>query len=298
MSRDQVLGALGLTQPEWCQDFLGREQLLPGGIKLDVAALGTTYPAVTVTVSFAAPSQAFAGTGNGVMSGLSTSSTAVREVFTVRLKTAAANGGTFSVVGSVSGAQADAVVGTAYDNGKVAFTIADGSTDFVVGDTFTVTVAGVPAGATAIPVSALSGALPAGTVLNFGNPGQIAVLPNGAAQGATSLVTLPLDQGITNAASYTVQAQTFKSLPSGIAVGRTYTERDANAPFGPAADADDEIFLLAFPVHNLDRINDGVPVRAYAGVVIKENYLPGWSSYSTAIKSALRARYIMTLGDQ
>jgi hypothetical protein len=42
-------------------------------------------------------------------------------------------------VGSVSGAQASATVGTPYDNGKVAFTIADGSTDFLVSDAFTFT---------------------------------------------------------------------------------------------------------------------------------------------------------------
>lgn len=45
--------------------------------------------------------------------------------------------GTFSVTGSVSGAQAAATVGTPYDNGKVAFTIADGAVDFIIGDQFT-----------------------------------------------------------------------------------------------------------------------------------------------------------------
>jgi hypothetical protein len=85
-------------------------------------------------------SQAYSGTGNGTMTGLATRAAAVSEVWMIKLITAAANGGTFSVTGSLSGRKADATVGAAYDNGQIAFTINDGSVDFAVGDTFTVTV--------------------------------------------------------------------------------------------------------------------------------------------------------------
>lgn len=61
---------------------------------------------------------------------------AVSETWTLICTVAGATG-TFSVAGSVSGAKADATVGTAYDNGIVAFTINDGSIDFEVGDSFT-----------------------------------------------------------------------------------------------------------------------------------------------------------------
>lgn len=89
----------------------------------------------------------YAGSGNGTLTkgsldgytrqGEGTTSTTVTENWTVTCTAAAANGGTFSVVGSVSGAQASATVGTPYNNGKVLFTISDGSTDFSVGDQFT-----------------------------------------------------------------------------------------------------------------------------------------------------------------
>lgn len=82
----------------------------------------------------------YAGTGNGTLTSVEASPSAVTETWTVTCTAAAANGGTFSVVGSVSGAQADAVVGTPYDNGLIKFTINDGSADFVVSDAFTIPV--------------------------------------------------------------------------------------------------------------------------------------------------------------
>lgn len=80
-------------------------------------------------------------TGTGTLAGLEASPTSVTETWTLTCTAAAANGGTFSVTGSVSGAKAAATVGTAYDNGLLAFTLTDGAADFVVGDTFTVPVA-------------------------------------------------------------------------------------------------------------------------------------------------------------
>ncbi|SFA72834.1 hypothetical protein [Azotobacter beijerinckii] len=73
-------------------------------------------------------------TGTGTLAGLEASPASVTETRTLTCAAAAANGGTFSVVGSVSGAKANATVGAAYDNGLLKFTLADGATDFVVGD--------------------------------------------------------------------------------------------------------------------------------------------------------------------
>jgi hypothetical protein len=78
-------------------------------------------------------------TGNGTVTGVSAVDAAVTETWTLTC-TAGGPTGTFSVVGSVSGAQADATVGTAYDNSIVAFTINDGAVDFIIGDIFTFTV--------------------------------------------------------------------------------------------------------------------------------------------------------------
>jgi hypothetical protein len=82
----------------------------------------------------------FTGTGNGVMSLVEAFPACVAETWTVTCITAVANGGTFSVVGSVTGALANATVGTPYTNAKVGFLISDGSTDFTVGAQFTFVV--------------------------------------------------------------------------------------------------------------------------------------------------------------
>lgn len=89
----------------------------------------------------------FTGTGNGTLvkagdfpflADTGCTALTITETWTITCITAAANGGTFSVVGSVTGAQANAVVGTAYNNGKIAFTINDGTVDFTVGAQFTI----------------------------------------------------------------------------------------------------------------------------------------------------------------
>lgn len=76
------------------------------------------------------------GDGNGTLSNLVTTPAAVAETWTLTCTAKDTNAGTFSVVGSVSGATANATVGVAYDNGLVKFTLTDGSTDFEVGDKF------------------------------------------------------------------------------------------------------------------------------------------------------------------
>lgn len=76
----------------------------------------------------------FVGTGNGSISGLIGGSASVAEVFTI-LFTDATH---FSVTGSITGALASGVVGTAYATTHINFTIAAGGTAFVAGDAFTV----------------------------------------------------------------------------------------------------------------------------------------------------------------
>lgn len=68
-------------------------------------------------------------TGNGSISDIGFSSASEEEVWTL-LCTAGGATATFSVTGSVSGAQANATVGTPYDNGFIAFTLNDGAVDF------------------------------------------------------------------------------------------------------------------------------------------------------------------------
>ena len=76
----------------------------------------------------------YVGTGNGTMTGIGADINAMDETWTVTMTSATA----FSVSGSVSGPTAAGVVGVAYDNNFINFTINAGSTAFVAGDEFTV----------------------------------------------------------------------------------------------------------------------------------------------------------------
>ena len=84
---------------------------------------------------------AYSGTGNGDIYKVAAPPPAVSEVWTLVCTLGGGSGvATFSVTGSVSGAQAAATVGEFYDNGLIEFVIRDGATDFVVSDQFDITV--------------------------------------------------------------------------------------------------------------------------------------------------------------
>jgi hypothetical protein len=79
----------------------------------------------------------YAGTGDGTLTGYKGGTASVAETFEITA-TSATN---FTVVGSVSGSQAAATVGTAYTGTLIQFTINDGGTDFVSGDVFVLNTA-------------------------------------------------------------------------------------------------------------------------------------------------------------
>lgn len=80
-------------------------------------------------------------TGTGTLTGIAAvEPAAVTETWTLTCTAVAANGGTFSVVGSVSGAMANATVGVPYSAARIQFTINDGATDYALNDTFTIPV--------------------------------------------------------------------------------------------------------------------------------------------------------------
>jgi hypothetical protein len=79
-------------------------------------------------------------TGNGAMSGLALKANAQLGDYTVECITATTDAATFAVFDPLGRRMADAATDAAYDNGEIAFTIADGATDFIVGDAFTITV--------------------------------------------------------------------------------------------------------------------------------------------------------------
>lgn len=86
--------------------------------------------------------QSFSGTGNGALTPASpaVSSRVLDGAYTITLITAAANGGVFKVERPDGTEIGNATVGTPF-NKEIKFTIADGATDFVVGDAFKFVVA-------------------------------------------------------------------------------------------------------------------------------------------------------------
>lgn len=85
---------------------------------------------------------AFTGTGNGAITMDATApvaADAVAGVYTATLITAVANGGTFRVERPDGAVLGDVAVGATFDD-DIKFVIADGTTDFVVGDRFSITV--------------------------------------------------------------------------------------------------------------------------------------------------------------
>lgn len=167
---------------------------------------------------------------------------------------------------------------------------------FLATDGVTVTTtSSAAADATSIAVSALSGALPSGTMLYFGEAKEFAMLTAAAAADATSITVQALPAAIESGDSATYAGTTgIKRVVSGTAIGRTYIERDAGTGYGPAAAADDEIYLLAFDVTDASISPD---IEIYRpGSIVKETFVPNWSSLASGVKSALRSKYVCTTG--
>jgi hypothetical protein len=80
-------------------------------------------------------------TGNGTAGTITRLAKAKVGAYTLICKTAATNAGTFHVIDPDGIRLADLTIAVAYNNGHFSITIADGATDFIVGDSFTVTVA-------------------------------------------------------------------------------------------------------------------------------------------------------------
>jgi hypothetical protein len=158
----------------------------------------------------------------------------------------------------------------------------------------TVGAAGALAAATSIPVDALSGAIPSGTILNFGT-NKFARLTANAAAAATSLTVAAIPTALVDNDTATYAGATGrKFVPSGTVVTRNTT----TAKWHPAVDADDYIAILAWDVHDLDDLDDCELVRSGQGTTVKANYLPVWTALSSAIKDRLILEYNITEGHE
>lgn len=82
-------------------------------------------------------------------------------------------------------------------------------------------------------------------------------------------------------------------VPAGTLVGRTNAEVDAGAKFGPAADADDEVFLT---LRTVQQGANGETEVYRRGSIVKNKYLATWAGASVALKAKLRAVYQVVPG--
>lgn len=110
--------------------LISGQNLAPGTVLGQITAL-TTAPVAA----------AFAGnTGNGAMGAITESAGAMPGVYKLTIVAAATNAGHF-IVETPNGVEiGTGNVAAAFSAGGLAFTLADGSTDFVVGDGFNITV--------------------------------------------------------------------------------------------------------------------------------------------------------------
>jgi hypothetical protein len=164
------------------------------------------------------------------------------------------------------------------------------STDAVV---VTVGAAGALAAATSVPVDALTGPIPSGTVLSFGT-NKFARLTAAAALGATSLTVAALPTALVDNDTATYSGVGPRRVVSGTLLGRTFVERLAGTGFGPWTTGDDEVYLLAFDVQDVTRSTDCELYRH--GSLVKENFLPTWATLTADQKAAIRANYTTTVG--
>lgn len=153
----------------------------------------------------------------------------------------------------------------------------------------TVGVGGAAADAASVPVTALPGAIPAGTVIDFGGK-KFARLTAPAAKNAVSLAVANLATALIAGDTGTYKGVGKRSLPSGILIGRTYAERDAGTPWGPADVAVDEEFYLT--TRDLSDMSKDSTNEIYRhNKIVKENYLPEWATYPNEVKAKIRQLY-------
>jgi len=126
------------------------EQEASVGICRDVVTAyegsSTSYPVGTVLGKYfvatsVTPTAAAGNTGNGSIGTVTITGKAKRGTYTVTIIKAATNAGDFTVSDPSGAVIGNGTVAVAYSN-QLAFTLADGATDFVVGDSWTVEVVG------------------------------------------------------------------------------------------------------------------------------------------------------------
>lgn len=148
------------------------------------------------------------------------------------------------------------------------------------------------ADAVVLNVDALTGVIPVGTNLYFGQSKEFARVTVETEEGDVTIAVEALPSALedNDEARYLGGGGQPKSIPSGTLIGRTRAERDAGTGFGPAVVAtDEEIYLTAFDVTDIT-FNDDVELYRHHSLV-KENYLPGFAGLAAGDLVWIRANY-------
>lgn len=94
-----------------------------------------------VTLGTATSAAKSGNTGNGTMGAVTVGAGALPGAYRLTIIEPGTNVGNFTLENPLGEPLNSGVVGTAYSNGGLSFTLADGSTDFAAGDQFLITVA-------------------------------------------------------------------------------------------------------------------------------------------------------------
>lgn len=97
---------------------------------------------VRTLISPTGTAAAAVGAGNGVMGTITVAENATPDVYTLRIVKAVTDAGDFTITNSHGEVVSTGSVGVAHVGAGMSFTLADGSTDFALGTTMAITVAG------------------------------------------------------------------------------------------------------------------------------------------------------------
>lgn len=272
-------------RPGFVGDVLTRDHLLPGGAKLDAAAFNSD-DAIKAVVGAAGAAAGAASVPVDALSGKIPSGTIL-------------NFGAYAPV-TVTVNDADVNAGeTSFGVDALSGPIPSGTILRFGAGVYARLTANAPAGATSLTVEALPADIADDATALFPGGTKQARLTADAAKGATSLAVDELQFALVDdeAAYYNVPGEP-KRVRAGKVVGLTNAELENAAAtgvkWGPAADADDVVRILAYDVPDADSNNDCDLLRP--GTLIKVNFLPGWASLSSALKAKIRATYEVTVG--
>lgn len=146
--------------------------------------------------------------------------------------------------------------------------------------------ANVAADATSMTVVALTRALPAGTLLHFGEAGENVRVATSAAVGATT-VAVDGDHGaIESGDSAVVAGSGYKRIPAGTPMGTLLSGNDSMSP--RVVTTNPAVGLLATEAHENSRSDSRSGYGLFLGGVVYENLLPGATGTPRVIASAIK----------